>query len=94
MGCRDQWDMERRYADRLISGAKTAQLVSPTGLKSIAERQIRPLTRLPPEQQSEAWAKAVDTAPDGKVTAKHVAQVVADMLPPREPRTVRVPLPP
>lgn len=42
------------------------------------ERQIRPLVTLPPEKQREAWAKAVSTAPNGKVTSAHVAQVARE----------------
>jgi len=42
------------------------------------ERQIRPLVTLPPEKQREAWAKAVSTAPNGKVTSAHVAQVAKE----------------
>ncbi|MBD2694829.1 hypothetical protein [Anabaena catenula] len=42
------------------------------------ERQIRPLVTLPPEKQREAWAKAVSTAPNSKVTAAHVAQVARE----------------
>ncbi|MBD2628928.1 hypothetical protein H6G56_21110 [Anabaena variabilis FACHB-164] len=42
------------------------------------ERQIRPLVTLPPEKQREAWAKAVSTAPNGKVTADYVAQVARE----------------
>ena len=43
------------------------------------ESQIRPLTKLPPEKQAKAWMKAVETAPEGKITAKHVQQVVNTM---------------
>lgn len=43
------------------------------------ESQVRPLTKLPPEKQVKAWRKAVETAPDGKITAKHVQQVVNAM---------------
>lgn len=43
------------------------------------ESQVRPLTKLPPEKQVKAWRKAVETAPDGKITAKHVQQVVNTM---------------
>ncbi|WP_254444833.1 hypothetical protein [Anabaena sp. UHCC 0187] len=42
------------------------------------ERQIRPLVTLPPEKQREAWDKAVSTAPNGKVTSDHVAQVARE----------------
>src|SRR5690606_12947595 len=48
------------------------------------ERQARPLTKLPPEQQREAWAEAVETAPrdvDGRprVTAAHVEEWRKDL---------------
>ena len=85
--CRDQWDMGKAYANRLISGAQTAELVATIVADAPSNAaQVQPLTKLPPDRRPEAWAKAVDTAPDGKLTAKHVAQVVADMLPPKEPR--------
>jgi len=48
-------------------------------LGKIPETQLRPLNRLEPAQQREAWQKAVDTAPDGKVTAAHVYKIVKDM---------------
>lgn len=38
--------------------------------------QLRPLTTLEPDQQREAWQRAVETAPNGKVTAAHVESVV------------------
>lgn len=43
--------------------------LTPTGVKPTHESQLRPLSRLEPEQQQEAWQKAVDIAPEGKVTA-------------------------
>jgi len=46
-------------------------------LGSIPEGQLRPLARLEPDQQREAWQKAVETAPEGKVTAAHVSIVGA-----------------
>ena len=42
-----------------------------------SERQARPLAKLPAEEQPAAWKEAVETAPEGKVTAKHVEAVVA-----------------
>jgi hypothetical protein len=42
------------------------------------ERQVRPLTTLSPDEQREVWAKAVSTAPGGKVTSGHVAQIVRE----------------
>jgi len=40
------------------------------------EAQARPLSRLPAELQREVWQKAVATAPAGRVTARHVQNVV------------------
>jgi predicted SnoaL-like aldol condensation-catalyzing enzyme len=53
-----------------------------TGIHSwdfISERQARPLTKLEPEQQQEAWQKVVETAPEGKITAYHVSKVVSEI---------------
>lgn len=47
--------------------------------ESIPEGQLRPLARLEPEQQKEAWQRAVETAPNGKVTADHVYKIVKEM---------------
>lgn len=51
-------------------------------LGAIPECQLRPLSKLEPQQQRDAWAKAVETAPDGKVTAAHVSKVVKEMMEP------------
>lgn len=53
------------------------------------EAQARPLTKLPPKEQPKAWKEAVRTAPKGedgkpKVTARHVEQVVAKRIEPKE----------
>ncbi len=45
----------------------------------IPEGQLRPLSKLEPAQQREAWRRAVATAPDGKVTAAHVYKIVKGM---------------
>lgn len=54
----------------------------------IPESHLRPLTKLRdnPEQQREAWQKAVETAPDGKITAAHVSKVVREMTEPEKPK--------
>jgi len=56
-------------------------------LGKIPEGHLRPLSKLDPAQQREAWQKAVDTAPDGKITAAHVYKIVKDMTmePPAPP---------
>lgn len=56
--------------------------------ENIPERQLRPLTKLRdnPDLQRQAWQKAVETAPDGKITAAHVSKVVREMTEPEKPK--------
>jgi hypothetical protein len=77
-----RWDFNRAHAYRLIDSASVVDSVSPMGDKKPEnERQVRPLTKLrnDPEKQKEAWQLAIATAPDGKVTAAHVASIVRGM---------------
>jgi len=75
--CKEKWDINRAHAYRLIDSAMVIETVSPMGDRVPEnERQTRPLARLEPEQQREAWQKAVETAPEGRVTAAHVSKVV------------------
>lgn len=76
--CRDRWGMSKPYAIQVMGAAKVAE-----NLKTVAiatrpthESQLRPLTALPPDEQVAAWKEAVETAPGGKVTAKHIHNVV------------------
>jgi hypothetical protein len=74
--CKARWDFSRQRAYQLIESVTVKNNLS-TGVDiQLTEYQIRPLARLEPEQQREAWAKAVETAPDGKITAAHVSKVV------------------
>jgi hypothetical protein len=85
--CKARWDFSRSYAYRLIDSANTVDVVSPIGnIRPATESQTRPLARLEPDQQREAWQKAVETAPEGKVTAAHVAKIVKGMTEPEKPK--------
>lgn len=77
--CKQKWDMSRFYAYRLIDAVVVIDNVDNCQQKPATESQARPLARLEPEQQKEAWTKAVETAPDGKVTAAHVYKIVRGM---------------
>ncbi|MGC0419807.1 hypothetical protein [Embleya sp. AB8] len=44
--CLDRWDMQRRYADRLIQAWPIAEALSPIGLKAVNEAQVRELVPL------------------------------------------------
>ena len=70
--CKTKWDFYRKYAYLLINSARVIETVSPIGdILPATESQTRPLADLTPEKQCEAWEKAVETAPEGKVTAAH-----------------------
>lgn len=78
--CKERWGYNSSRARQLIASAKvTENLKSVTTVTPTTERQTRPLSSLEPAQQQEAWQKAVETAPEGKVTAKHVQDVVDEM---------------
>ncbi len=75
--CQERWGMQRAHAYRLIDAAGVVKSLSPIGdILPATESQARPLTQLEPEEQAVAWQQAVETAPNGKVTAAHVQQVV------------------
>lgn len=76
--CKERWGMSKPRAYQLIEAATTVETVSTIVDLPLPqnEAQVRPLSRLKPEQQREAWQEAVKTAPDGKVTAAHVERTV------------------
>ncbi len=79
--CKEKWDMERRHAYRLIDGYKVTENVS-HGTQSIptSERVVRPLSKIKdPAEQREVYQRAVETAPEGKVTAKHVEETIKEV---------------
>lgn len=82
--CRDRWGMSRQRANQLVDAAQVAGNLTTTVVTPVCESQARPLVALEPEQQREAWGRAVETAPNGKVTADHVKSVVNEMFSPRD----------
>jgi hypothetical protein len=78
--CISRWEMSRRSADQLIGAATVYENFERHGAQILPanERQTRPLVPLPPEQQREAWTRAISTAPNGRVTSTHVAKVVKE----------------
>lgn len=84
--CNDRWGMERRHAYRLMDAAQAVENVSQgTQILPTNERQARPLTELAPELQPVVWQKSVETAPNGKVTAAHVAATAKNFVSPIAP---------
>ena len=85
-----EFERSRSYLFRQLAAAKVERELSPIGdIGSIPESQLRPLAPLPAPQQREAWSKAVDSAPNGKPTAKHVERAVAEV---KATRTVTKPV--
>lgn len=80
--CRERWGMVASRARQLIAASEIVsnlQSVTNVTLLPTTESQTRPLSSLEPEQQLEAWAKAIETAPEGKITAAHVQSVVDEI---------------
>lgn len=87
--CRERWDISRSYAHRTIDAAEVVGNLSPIGnILPANESQARPLTRLKPEQQIEAWQQAVDDAGGEQPTATQV-QKAADEIAPEMPRELK-----
>lgn len=83
--CRERWGFARSTAYQYIAAAEVVEDVRHGGqILPATERQARPLTSLEPEQRREAWITAVETAPDGKVTAAHVQSIVDSIKEPEK----------
>lgn len=82
--------MPRKHANRLVNAAKLCGLleVKPMGFTlPTSERQVRPITGLPEDEQVEAWTAAVKATETWQPTAAEVGRVFAArkaQAPPRE----------
>lgn len=91
--CQDRWGMSRPRAYQLIEAAEVR--INLSTIVDIplpaTESQARPLTKLSPELQPVAWQRAVETAPNGKVTAAHVEATARTFVAPKPPvSTIRL----
>jgi ParB family chromosome partitioning protein len=75
----DKYGFSERHAWRLHAANETEKLLTHGSVGELPERQMRPLTSLSPDTQIEAWQRAMDTAPGGKITAAHVQHVVDEL---------------
>jgi hypothetical protein len=81
--CKKEWDFSRIRAYQLIEAVEVKEnVLTRVNIEPSSEKQIRPLVKLTPEKQREAWQQAVATAQDGKVTAAHVYKIVKGMVEP------------
>jgi ParB family chromosome partitioning protein len=72
-----EFGFKQSHTYRLLAAAEVERNISPIGEnQTIPESHLRPLASLPPDQQPLVYGKAVETAPNGKVTAAHVQSVV------------------
>jgi phage N-6-adenine-methyltransferase len=75
--CSERWNMVASRARQLIAAANTVgNLGSVTTVTPTNEAQTRELMGLSPDAQREVWQTAVETAPNGKITAAHVKTIV------------------
>jgi len=78
--CRDRWEISRPRVYQLIEAVKVQDNLSTiVDIQPANESQTRPLTKLNPELQREAWSKVIETAPEGNITAKHVNKIVKEI---------------
>lgn len=95
--CRERWGFSSEYARLQMRTAEVVRTLSETptivGVLPATESQARPLIRLEPDEQIAAWQEVVETAPNGKVTAAHVANVVRQRNAPPEPENPAPPVP-
>jgi hypothetical protein len=74
--CLARWGMTKTHANRLIDATEVMGNLTPIGVIPATESQARILAPLTPDEQRAVWQEAVDTAPNGHVTAAHVASIV------------------
>lgn len=66
--CRERWGWSRQHADRHVAAAKVVDHIeetTPNGVTPTNEAQARPLTKLPEDEQAEAWEGRVRRSPGG-----------------------------
>lgn len=104
--CEGRWDFSRAHAYRLIDATEVLERIKPASLSpkgdknvshkmspagdTISERHVRPLIKLPKEEQAPAFEEAKGAAEaEGKpLTAKAVQEVVARRMAKEEPEEV------
>jgi hypothetical protein len=69
-------------ASQLIDAASVMENVNSCLQIPTNERQARELAKVEPAQQPAVWQKAIETAPNGRVTANRVKQVISQVAAP------------
>lgn len=102
--CRERWGFSRQHGLRLINAVEVLGDLGMTpagvngdtttnGSASVlpTERQLRPLSELPPEERREAWEEAVEEAGGRMPTGPQVEDVVGKRKQKKDPRTANIP---
>jgi len=71
-----EFKQHQSYLYRQLEAARAERNISVSPIGEIKESILRPLANLPPDEQREVYQKAVETAPEGKVTAKHIEKTI------------------
>ena len=80
--CREKWKMSDRRARQLMDASSVVQTIGESGtIVPKCESQVRPITKLEPEQRLAAWNHAVEKADGKQPTSKQVEQAVIELLP-------------
>ncbi|MDF0556736.1 hypothetical protein [Kamptonema sp. UHCC 0994] len=79
--CREKWAIARRTADQFIAAARVIENLSANGAQNpTSERQVRPLTGLPPELQRSIWQEAVESSRNGIPSGAAVQRLVEERV--------------
>lgn len=85
--CQERWDLRKSRTYQLMDAAEVVENLKSSTIVDFSsgtiplpvnEAQARPLAKLEVEMQRQAWQRAVETAPQGKITARHVETVVRE----------------
>ncbi|MEN9870014.1 MAG: hypothetical protein RLZZ171_997 [Cyanobacteriota bacterium] len=68
-------------AFQVVENLKCQQIVDICKILPTNESQCRPLAKLPPEKQTEAWSKAVELAGNKVPSAKRVKEAIQEICP-------------
>lgn len=77
-----EFEQGERQLYRQLQAAQIERHLTHVTNTPVPERTLRPLAKVTPMEQPVVWKEAVETAPNGKVTAAHVEQVVERHLDP------------
>ncbi len=89
--CRARFKMTRMRASQLINAAEVARNVNNCLQQPTHEAQVRPLTKLEPEQQREAWSLAIAASPNPTaIEVEQALQTLKDSPSPNGRHTIKL----